>query len=242
MSKFYVRMAAAAVLATVVLTACGRNPGARARSYPGMEKIEEAIAAAEPKCVRFEAKRIGTAAVVTGKEKFAAGRRGVYTLESFRVSQAADRIDRMVSSSVFRMTEFGELSGPAPRVAIEAECLDLKGEGLSLSLSPVTEIDSSTGRILGARPLSLEVAANGRIRAKTKGATSVPQSPPAGKVPEAALLLGAAYAETLSVLSFRVKEAEDGSLSVEAEFVGMDSKLSRLFIRVEAVYGWDSAE
>lgn len=238
----FVPLFTAAIVATAVLTACGRNPGARARAYPGTEKIEEALAAAEPKCVRFDTKQIGATAVVTGKEKFVTGRQGSFILESLQISQASDRTDRTVPSSIFQMTDFEDASGRAPRLAIEARCLDLKGEGLALAISPVTQIESANGRVLQSQPVALEVAANGRMRAETKFPEIARKPIPANEIPEAALLLGVAHAKNFKVISFHVTEAEDGSLTVRAEFIGVDPKLSRLYIRVEAVYGWDAAE
>jgi len=231
------------VLAAAVLAACGRNPGANARSYPGTERIEAALAAAQPKCVPLDPKRIQAKATVSGKEKFMTDRKGVFKLDSYRVSQAADLADHSVPNAVFAISEFEDLSSSAPRLAIEAECLDLKGNETALSLSPVTRIDSETGLALQAQPFSLAVDAKGALEARSRVPTDSTSPLPAGKVPEAALLLGAEYAQTSKTLSFTAEETEDGSLKIRAEFIGMDpATLARIFTRVEAVYGWDSAE
>jgi hypothetical protein len=233
-----------AIAAACTLTACGRNPGAKARAYPGTEKIEAAMAAAQPKCVSFDPKEIHGQSIVDGKEKFGTSRKGVFKLDSYVISQATDRPDRVVPNSIFQVTEFEDLASAAPRLAIEAKCVDLKNQTQSLALAPVTRINSETGMILQSQPFDLEVDTAGKMSAQSElPLAQTAQILPVGKIPESAILLGTDYTKTFKTISFHVVESADGSLTVKAEFIGMDpNTLSRILVRVEAVYGWDSGE
>lgn len=226
----------------IAFSACGRNPGAQTRAFPGAERIQAALAAAQPKCVAFDAKRIGSASVAVGKEKFQNGRKGTFKLEAYQISRAIDRADRKIPNATLRISEFDDAASRAPRLGFEARCLDAKGEDQTLALSPATRIDSERGLILQAQPLKLAIGANGKMVAETEAPTSASQLLPFWKLPETVILLGASYQETFRSVSFRVQEIEDGSLRVKAEFVGVDPELSRVFVRVEAVYAWEAAK
>ncbi|MBS1962934.1 MAG: hypothetical protein JST04_12015 [Bdellovibrionales bacterium] len=242
MQKLALYSISAVLVGSAALTACGRNPGARERAYPGMEKIEEAMAAAQPRCVSLDPKRLRATVSISGKEKFTTDRKGIFKLDSYEISKATDRADRSVPNGIYTVTEFEDFASAAPRLAIDSKCVDLKGAAESVDVAPVTRIDSSTGLILESQPFSFAVSEAGKMSAESRVPVPGESALPAGKVPEAALLLGKDYAANYKTLAFAVSESEDGSLNVKAEFVGMDANLSRLFIRVEAVYGWDSAE
>ena len=231
-----------ALAATAALSGCGRNPGAHARSYPGTEKIEAAMAAAQPKCIAFDPKRIRATADVVGKEKFASGKLGLFKLKAFKISQAIDRADRSVPSSIFEVSDFDDQSSRAPRLAVEPACLDLKGEPQKLSLAPITRVDAHSGTVLRSQPFSIDVRATGTVSAESREPAPSPGKIRIAAIPESAILLGSEFAATFKTLAFHVSEAEDGSLRVNAEFIGVDPNLSRLFIRVEAVYGWNATE
>ncbi len=244
MKKTFTTSLILGIATATAFTACGRNPGAKARAYPGTEKIEAAMAAAQPKCVRFDSKVIRGLSIVDGKEKFRATRKGVFKLDSYVISQATDQPDRVVPNSIFQVTEFEDLGNLAPRLAIEAKCVDLKDQTQTLAVAPVTRIDSETGKILQIQPFDLEVDTAGKMSAQSEiPQTQTTEILPVGKIPEAAILLGSEYTKTFRTISFHVVESADGSLNVRAEFIGMDpNTLSRILIRVEAVYGWDAGE
>jgi hypothetical protein len=231
-----------AVFAVCALTACGRNPGANARDYPGTEKIQAALEAAQPRCVPFDMKRIRAAASVNGKEKFSSGKAGLFKLESYRISQASDRADRSVPNTILEVTEFDDTASLAPRLAIESKCMDLKNQAQSLEVSPITKINASNGVALASQPFQIDIDASGAMSAESRVSVVAAQGLPVGKLPEAVLLLGASYAETFKTLSFTAKSNADGSLTVKAEFIGMDANLSRLFVRAYAFTGFDAGE
>lgn len=227
---------------------CGRNPGAQTRPYPipGIEKIEAQIARSRPTCMAAEYSKLKGMSVTVGKEHFASGNGGRFKLESYVVSQVIDRADHLVLSSVFRITEFQEniisASGEkAPRLEVEASCLDLKGEALELQVSPVSEIDAGKGVILKVQPLKINASGEGEMKAMTLNTLATRSLFSLAKTPEAAILLGTEYVSTFKTLKFIVDDSESKVLKVSGEFMGIDASFSRKLIRVEAVYSWEAS-
>lgn len=242
--KSFVATAVTLVVGGLALTACGRNPGAKPRSYPvpGIEKLEERMANAQAKCVKINPTELRRRVVVQGKEMFAANRAGSFRLENYAFSKVSDRAEGVLPNLRIQVTDFDDLVSRAPRLSIEATCMDLKGVAQELKLSPVVEIESETGLIRQTQPFVLTIPAEGSMSATSLEPSPVEQPIPVSRIPsEAAMLLGAENAEGLKTISFRVKESEDGSMEVNAEFAGVDAEFSRIVIRVRAVYRWDAA-
>ncbi len=242
LSKTCFASALCLAVGALTLTACGRNPGAQPRSYPipGIEKLEERMANAQAKCVKINPTEIRRRAVVQGKEMFAADRAGSFRLEKYEFSKVAGRVEGIVPNLKIQVTDFDDLVSRAPRLSIEATCMDLKGVAQELKLSPVVEIESETGQIQQTQPFVLSIPPTGSMSATSLEPARVEQPIPVSRMPsEAAMLLGADNVEGLRTISFRVKESEDGSMEVNAEFA--DSEFSRIVIRVRAVYRWDAA-
>ncbi len=230
----------------LVFSACGRNPGAQPRPYPipGIAKIEAQIARSQPRCMSADFSLLKAKSVTVGKEHFTNPEGGRYKLTSYHLSEVVDRADRLVPSTTFTVTEFDQNiksnSGEkAPRLAVEANCLDLKGEALELSVNPVSEIDAKSGLIVSSQPFQLNASAQGELRATTVNTVSATSPLPIVKTPETAILLGTEYMATFKTLKFIVDDADPKLLKVFGDFVGVDETFARKLIHIDATYAWD---
>ncbi len=215
-------------IAAISISSCGRNPGAHSER-----------ADANPKCIQPPSVRIQNKVVHPGKEKFATGRAGRFRLETYEYARLSTLEDGAVPNLAITITDFEDLSSRAPRLAIDANCLDLKNLAQEINVSPVVEIDSEEGLIRAIQPLVFSAGANGKLSAVSALPVFSDQAVPVVKSLEATLLLGLEHAEDLDVVLFRVSERADGSMEVMAEFA--DKDLARIFIQVRAVYRWDAA-
>ena len=246
-----IRYALVLVISGITLVSCGRNPGAQPRSYsnpdiqtrlPGIEKLEKLQEDARAKCVQADLSSLRRQAVIQGKEMFSSNRAGAFRLEAFDYSKVSDRVERIMPNLKIQVTDFDDLVSRAPRLSIEATCIDTKGLAQELKLSPALEIDSEVGMIRQTQPFVVTIPAEGVLSATSLRPVLLEQPIPVSRVPsEAAMLLGAENSEGLKTISFRVKESEDGSMEVNAEFAGVDAEMSRIVIRVRAIYRWDAA-
>lgn len=243
MSRFsHHRILIAAAL--TALAACGRNPGPVARSYPvpGIEKIQHQMELGKTKCLAFDPKSLGVKTAATGKDKFKTEAAGKFRLQSYEISGILDQVDRSVPNYALRVTEFQPKSPAADAaLVVEADCLDLKGTPQMLSFSPVTEIDAKSGMIAAAQPFSVAVATNGTMKATSAIIQTASTPVSVDQAPEAAILLGQDYMQSVQMLSFDVTSDAGGSLRIDAEFAGFDQNLTRRLFQVRAVYSLEAA-